>query len=465
MIDRIRSLIRLMRSPPPDTSTAAGRSLDRYRRAAFTTLASLAARGVDVVIGLAIVPLVLSYVKADRFGLWMALSGFVAFMVMAEFGMGIGLQNALSDCFGRGDRESPRHFVSTALVLLCCMAGVIVALAMVLLPALPLADWIRTESEEARQDLLPTAQAVLVVFGLHLPGLLFSRICLGYQRGYWGHLGTALSRIVGFLGVVVCVWFRLGLPLLVLCYAGLPNLVALGGVAVIGAKYPHLRPSLGAVRWGAARQILGIGIGGAGLQLTNILSNGVPALIIANRISTSAVTPYAVTNRIVGLAVYLFMTVLTPLWPAYGEAITRGDWGWVRKTFRRSMRITLVISAPIFLGMILAGRWVVRVWTNDAAAVPGFWLLLACSLVLIPEAFRTPGEVFLAGASRLKSQAIYGLIAAGLGIGAGYMVAPTYGAAGVILAMVLLGFVPRALATNVEAGILLRREAGHEDTA
>jgi len=67
-IGRVKSLFRLR---PFDTSTSDGRSKERLRRAAMTTVSAGAARVVGLSATLITVPLTYSYLGQERYGLWM----------------------------------------------------------------------------------------------------------------------------------------------------------------------------------------------------------------------------------------------------------------------------------------------------------------------------------------------------------------------------------------------------------
>jgi len=68
MASIIRRGLSLLRRESFDTSDESGRSKERYRRAAFTTLASIGARGIAILTSLITVPLTLHYLGADATG-------------------------------------------------------------------------------------------------------------------------------------------------------------------------------------------------------------------------------------------------------------------------------------------------------------------------------------------------------------------------------------------------------------
>jgi len=84
---QLRSILRLR---PFDTTTLDGRSKERYRRAAISTLVSVLARVVGVFTGLAWIRLSLSYLGKEQYGLWIAANSIVSWVTLADFGLGAG---------------------------------------------------------------------------------------------------------------------------------------------------------------------------------------------------------------------------------------------------------------------------------------------------------------------------------------------------------------------------------------
>ncbi len=450
-------MIKLIFSRAPDTSTPEGRSQDRYRRAALTALVDIIARVINIGTGLATVPLTLSYLGQDRFGLWMVLTSFLGLLTFTDMGLGVGLQNMLAECHGRDDRVSARGFVSSAMLAMILMFLLLVGAAFFVLPAIPLDRLFKVSTDLARSELLLTAQVVLIAFGVGLPTGLAKRIYNAYQQGYRGALWLALGRIVGLLGVLVCIWLKTGLPTLVLCFMVSPFMcLGVGGIFLF-KKYPWLRPSFHAISRDSTRKVFRTGITAVGAQLAVVILQNGPALVIANRLSTTAVTPFAITKKLLAVTSILIMAAILPLWPAYGEASARGDWPWVKKTLRRSIRLAMAIQLPMFVLMTFSGRWIISVWTQDASVVPSWSLLMACNVWMAISVWITVISVTLNGLNQMIGQATYGVVFALIAVALGYWIAGNGVVSGVIWAVVAAGAVTTAIAMGFEVGWVIRK--------
>ena len=97
------ALLSLFRLRPFETATEGGRSKERLRRAALTTLAAGVAKAIGLLASLISVPLTYRYLGPERYGIWMVLISIIAAMSFADLGIGNGLMNAVSEAYGKDD--------------------------------------------------------------------------------------------------------------------------------------------------------------------------------------------------------------------------------------------------------------------------------------------------------------------------------------------------------------------------
>ncbi len=418
-------------------------------------------RVVGVLANLVIVPLSLGYLGEESFGLWMTLTSFMTFLAYTDLGLGTGLQNRLSECMGHDDRESPRYYVSSGLFVMGLLCVTAVAGGMLILPRVDLVGLLSIREDEAARQALPTALAMIVAVGLGLPGGMVQRIYYAHQQGYWGYLQLAGGGMMGLVGAIICVWMKAPLPVLAFVFAGLQYIPLLVGSVVLFRREKWLRPSLGLVRWRHTRDIFVTGTAAMWSQLASMLLVTGPPLIIANRVEVAAVTPFSLAQKLLGVLTLVFTMSIWSLWPAYTEALARGDWAWIRLTFWRTVRLSVVILVPVFALVAVSGQYVIRLWTGAPEAVPSWSLLMAWNVWTVLRGWSVVFSILLSGLNRLAWQAVYGLVCGSAGLAVGYWLAPR-GLEVAVWAMVLVGEGLRCLALSVDVAIAFgyRRAAG-----
>ena len=377
---KLNQILTVLFSKPSDCSTPEGRGRERYRRAAWTTVVMMAARVSNIITGVLSVPITLHYLGEDLYGVWMALTGFVAFLSFYDFGIGTGLRNLLIECNAKDDLETPKKLIGNALLVLSGLAGLMVVVAFTVLPYLPWGELIKCSNPASVRQILPTAQAVLVMFALGLPITQLQNIANAYQRGYWGYLCFLLGRILGFLFVIWCVKANQPLWLLAGGYVGIPFLVTLIGWGVFFSVAHSLRPWPIRPERTLVRGLFGIGFYVLIHHLSFAMINTSGLLLIANTISAASGVPFSITQQLLGVSNVLVASLLIGVSAAVGEAWHRQDYGWIRTTVRRLEKSVLLFGiAPLVL-LLFSGQAIILWWTKSPAAVPSFFLLLSCVL-------------------------------------------------------------------------------------
>src|SRR5205085_8320463 len=123
---------------------------------------------------------------------------------------------------------------------------------------------------------------------------------------------------------------------------------------------PWLRPAFKAADWQTGRSLLRLGTLFFILQIAVSLAFTSDNVIVAQVVGPQAVTDLSVPARLFSLIPLFLGIALTPLWPAYGEAMARGDKTWVILTLRRSFLATLAIGALGALALIVSGKILIR---------------------------------------------------------------------------------------------------------
>jgi O-antigen/teichoic acid export membrane protein len=452
---RLRKLFTLK---PHDTATESGRSLERYRRATLTSAAAVAGRAVGLLATLISVPLTIHYLGTERYGIWMTISSIIALFGFADLGLGNGLLNAISVSHGRDDRDFARKCVSSAFFLLAGLAG---SLAIVFVVCYPWIPWHRVFNVSPELGTQEAGPAMAVFFGCFLVGMplgIVSRIQMGYQQGFVNAAWQAVGSLLTVLCLLGVIWLRGSLPVLVLALAGAPLLAtALNSVALFSRNMPWLVPTWSEMSWGAARQIGRTGLMFLVLQVAVALQSSVDNLIVAQFIGPDAVAQLAVPARLFSVAGAAVMIALIPLWPAYTEAIARGEVAWAQRTVVRSTTLAASVSLAIAVPLILLGKPIVHAWAG-ASIQPSQSLLLGLGCWMVLSAVGSSISMFLNAANILAFQTGCAVAVGLVGTLLKTWIAGTYGSEGIIwttnATYAVLALVPLLLS----APLVLRRQ-------
>jgi O-antigen/teichoic acid export membrane protein len=435
--DGARGRGRMLRLTPFDTATSGGRSDERFRRASLSAATSAAAKGVALVTTAVSVPLTLGYLGAERFGVWMTLSALIALLGFTDLGLANSLLNSVAHAAGRDDRSLIRASLSNGLAMLISVAAVVGLLFAAAFTHIPWAAMFNIRSSTALGEVGPAAAVLVACFLVAMPTGAFQNVRLGLQQGYVNSLFVGLGNVAGLALVVVAIQMQLGLPWLVLAMAGAPVLASLANGLALMMRESWLRPAVSALDRNLVRSLFRVGFLFLILQLAVAVAFTSNSVIIAALIGPAAVADYAVVSRLFMIPTLLVGLALGPLWPAYREALSRGDHEWVRRTFDRSIQLSLVVAGTASAALVVLGLPLIALWVGPTSVQPAFGLLLAVGIWTTLMAVGNAAAMLLNGAQVMKFQVVSAVLMATANVVLSIALTSSIGVAGVVWGSIL----------------------------
>lgn len=398
------AFLRLIRLRPFDEGTAEGRANERHRRVALSAATAALSKVLGLLATLLSIPLALSYLGAERFGIWSTLSSLVIALQFADMGIGNGLINAVSEAHGKSDRAAVRRYLSSGLLALSAIALLVLLAMPVIATQVPWIELFKLTDPLARTEVVTSVAVTLTCIAIGVPLGLVQRVQIGLQRGFVASLWQCMSNLISLLAIWLATRLELGLPWLVLALLGAPLLTALlNALVFFFGESRDLRPAASSVSMPAIKRLLSTGSGFLVLQIAVSVVMYSDSIVIASVLGTAMVAAYAVPERLFSILTVLLSTTLNPLWPAYGEAITRGDIAWVTRTLKLSMAVALGMSVVSSTFFIVLGPWLIGHWVGAAVPV-NLPLLIMLGVWKVLESVGLALSMFLNGAGVLRLQ-------------------------------------------------------------
>jgi O-antigen/teichoic acid export membrane protein len=454
---KLQQLNAIARFTAFDTSTEEGRSKERHRRIFLTFAASAFAKVISVGTALISIPLTLHYLGTERFGLWMTISSVIAMLGFADLGIGNGLLNAISEANGRDDHAAIRRYISSAFVILSSIALVILLVFSLVYPFVSWESFFNVKSPLAMQESGFAVAVFMLCFVLNIPGGIVQRAQMGLQMGFVANVWQAAGSILGLCAVLLVIHFEMGLPWLVGAMAGGPVMVVfLNGILFFGYIKPGLKPKFCFVCRDAMKKIAHIGLLFLILQVVVSIAFASDNVVIARMLGAGAVAQYAVPEKMFSVIPMILGMVLAPLWPAYGEALSRGDGQWIRKTLTKSLKLAIVFSLPLASIIVIFGPSIISAWVGHEV-VPPFLLLLGLGLWKVFEACGNALAMFLNGTNVVRVQVIVSIVFGVIAISLKILLVGKIGIAGTVWATIIAYFIFVVLPYSFLVPRLLKR--------
>jgi O-antigen/teichoic acid export membrane protein len=399
-------------------------------------MAAGVARAIGLLTSLVSVPLTYRYLGPERYGIWMVLISIIAAMGFADLGIGNGLMNAISEAYGKDDRRLAREHLTSALALMLAIATVLAVAGAVVYPFLP---WMRVLNVKSAAAAAEGAKAFLVLYAsfiLNIPLGVISRAQSGLQKGYSAQIVGAIASLLSLCAILIVIALHANLVWLVsaLVFAGI--LSALLNAWILFHAHPWLLPRWQAYSATSAHKILKLGIMFFVLQCAATLAYTSDNIVIDQVMGVAAVALYAVPQKLFGFVTSVVSMAINPLWPAYGEAISRGDVAWVKRAFFRSLWLVLAITIPVCTVLVFASPWILRVAVGKSLQAP-LSLLIVLAVWCVDNAVSVVSAILLNGAGVLKAQSALAIIVGVCNLALSIFLTRRYGVIGVCLGSII----------------------------
>jgi len=436
IIRKTFQILELIRLKPFDCTTEEGRSKERYRRVAMTALASAFAKGVSMLTVIISVPLTLHYLGSERYGLWMTISSLIAMLSFADLGLGNGLLNVISDAKGRDNKEDAISGVSSTFFMLTCIALIIGLFFSIAYSFIPWPQVYNLSSPTAIGEAGPATTVFILCFFLNLPLGIVPRIQLGYQEGFNNGIWRAFGSLLGLFSVLFVIYLKAGLPWLVLAMSGSGTFALLFNGIALFYKRPYLIPRFNKVKYSTGLKILKTGLLFFTLQLAVSVAYTSDNIVAAQILGPDAVAQYSIPFKMFSIVSMVLSMFLSPLWPAYGESIARGDTMWVRNTLVKSIKISLLFTIPAGLILTAFGLPIIHLWTGPQINPP-ISLLIGLAVWTIIGTCGNALSMFLNGANVIRFQVITAVLMACSALALKILLAKSFGVSGIIWGTVI----------------------------
>ncbi|RQX11514.1 hypothetical protein DLJ58_08205 [Micromonospora arida] len=389
---------------------------------------SLAGKAVGLVAPLLITPIAFGYLGAERYGMWMAITSLTAMALFADFGLGNGLLTRLSRLYATGERRAAAREIASAYAVLGALA---VALLLVLLVAVRLVPWSALLNVADPVVARDARAVVLLCFGaflVNIPLALIQRVQYAHQQVAQSNLWQAAGSL-GSAGLVVAAVATDASPALVIAAAVLavPLMNLANSICYFGWQQPAFRPRVKDVRAPVARGLLRLGSRFFGLSLLSSIALNLDGFLVGRVLGLHAAANYAVILRMFAVLALFVTLVNLPLWPANGEALARGDVGWVRRSTRRMVYLSAAAVTLPALCLVLSGNDILQFWvrSDDLEQVPtplfaalAVWSILvavAAPLFMVQNSIGLLGPQFVGWAACLVVAVPLKILLAGRG--------------------------------------------------
>jgi O-antigen/teichoic acid export membrane protein len=360
---------------------------------------------ISILVQFAMVPLTLGYIGQSRFGLWMTLNSFVVFLQIADLGLGNALISEISRLNAEKKWKEMARLLRDTYMILIALASMFLVLVLLaifvwdLMPLLGVAADIPSADFKYALAILASITILLIPLNACQP------VWLGLQKGAYNGVALAIGALLNLVAVALVVYEDYGfLSLLVASLSGTVISQFASCVFLLRkVSYQLFGKKLEMPTLAGLRNLAQSGSSFFVIQVCGLMAYNSDVIIISHYLSANAVAEYSVTMRLFSIPSLLLGLMLTGMWPAFSDALALKDFSWIRQTFWKSLKLSILLALVVSGTLGISAAWIVFVWTKGVI-VPGSALIVAMALWAVLTAFGGNISTLLNGVGRMRYQ-------------------------------------------------------------
>lgn len=417
-------------------------------------LGGVAASYLQALVGIAVTfvgtPIFLAGLGQETYGLYLAATSWVGYLALFRLGFPQAAGNEMAASFARAELDRVASTLKTSVALAAAAALAGGALGAALIATGIVSPALFRGSEEVKRLTLPLLVTGGLGFLVALPLQQYTAGLRALRLVHVEQFAMAATRLLGLLGGIAVLTLGFGAVGFAVSQASVSVLAGgLGWLFVLGALPRDVRARArfdGAL----ARQILRPGIYFVLLALAGALFWGTPNIVISMFESAAAVTPYAVSFRLITLALGWLAMGTAALTPTVTSLWASGERDRLERVMLEILKLGMALVVPLGIGLGFFGRDFVELWAGPEAVVPTdvMWVFVATLLLV---SFTAGFETFLIATSRHERYSRLALLEGASNLALCLLLVRPLGAFGVALAglashaCVTAWFVPRTV--------------------
>lgn len=330
-------------------------------------LASSMLRVISILISLMVVPATINYINAERYGIWLTLSGIIAWLSYFDFGFAHGFRNKFAEAIAKDDHLLARKYVSTTYTVLALLFTTLMIITSIINNYV---NWssILNVNTSLDNELRVVFQTLIVFFCINIVAEVFSTMLTASQRPAVVAAIKTSGNLLSFIVITILTYTTEGsLEYLAIAFSGVPCLLTII-VSIITfnkGRYRKYAPSFKQVDFSLTKNIIGMGGQFFLIMMCLLLIFQFTNIIISRELGPEYVTLYNVTYKIFSVVEMIIMIILTPIWSAYTDAYTRKDFGWMKRSSAKLEKMGL-ITFPILILLTVISPFIFKLWLGDS---------------------------------------------------------------------------------------------------
>jgi len=385
--------------------------MNRFQRAFRATVVESGFGYASQALALFSVPLFLTTLGAEGYGLMVTVMAFTGYLNFADAGLSWGSMILIAHAHGRQDRAAIASITRHSVVL-AAVSGLVALLALGAVVGASALGWqlpMFAHHPEANQLLLIAGVQLI----LNIQFGVFYNVFKGLQETYWAVFYQGTGRILGLGATMLAAYLTHSVALVM--FLQLVFTALCGTAAAIDVVYRH--------RWAFTRGSFGdrsqyaaqIRIGGKNflMQIGHTLTYTAPTFGLGAMVGLAAVPFYTVPVALLSLFFTPLNSWAGSMQGAYGEAWSSGARDWAAGAFRKTLDRMLVVGALGVALFLSFGDGFIRLWSRGRLNLTPA-MAASVSAIVVANSLVKAAQFLLTGLNRQRQAAVAEIVSGAL---------------------------------------------------
>lgn len=420
-------------------------------------VASFGVKGISIAVSFALVPLTIGYVSSELYGVWLALSSILTWLHYLDIGFSQGLKNKLTEAIAQRAWERGRSLVSTTYFM---MVAIFLPICILLELAIPFIDWcsLLNVSTQYSNEIVKAMYVLVAMACLQMIINVITSVVAAFQKvalsNAFMSIGNLISLVVIYILTKTC---PPSLTALAMSLAAMPVLVALvASFILFNSEFKKIAPRISSIRKEYIKDLFGLGYKFFIINIQVIILYQSTNILISNISSPNEVTTYNIAYKLLSLAMMFYTIITAPLWPAYTDAFTKGDYDWMKNMRKKMQKIWILSTVGCFLVAGLS-PWIYHLWIGNTPHIP-FVMTLLVAIYVVAYCWMNLNGTLIVGMGKVKVETIIVIIGMLVHIPLSYFLSSYIGAYGVLSSLILINVI-YGVVMNSQVRMLLNKTA------
>lgn len=392
-----------------------------------------ASRIVMALVQLASIRVLMSGLGLEQYAIFALLISLMGWFMLADMGVGASLQNHISEQrakAGSYDGQVAAAAIIAAILLVLTIVALYVSSPYIAPVFLKQFNFV---SDLEKNSLFFISGAMFI--GTALGGMVY-KVWYAKQKGYLSNILPAIAALAGYAGIVAVNASEASDKLLLSLVAYLAPSAALPLGAFVFQVVMGIRNGASLPGMVVVSKILKRAGHFWFFSLMAALVLQIDYLVMSQFLNPHDIVAYNVSTKIFGLVLFMYVSVLTALWPVFSEAIARGNWAMVRSHTRKYLEFGLgfVLVSTILLVWLMP-KAIQLLVPNETVVIPVMFILLLGVYQLL-RVWTDTFAMILQSMSDLKPLWIFVPIQALLSVVLQWTLVPVFGLYGILFGLV-----------------------------